>query len=255
MIYNEETAVTVSDFLLQIKAIKLNNTNPFTWASGLRSPIYCDNRITLSFPKVRTYIRQEFVKAIQEEFGDVDLVVGVATGGIAQGALIAQELGLPFAYVRSASKGHGLENMIEGVVEPGQSAVVIEDLISTGGSSLKAVRALKEAKCNVKGMLAIFTYKLKVAQDNFEKEVEQKRDQLEKYENLCKELGHPPAEVALAWLLHNPVVTAPIIGPRTLEQLESAVRATDIVLDEDTLKKLDEIFPGPGGEAPMAYAW
>ncbi len=170
MIYNEETAITVSDFLLQIKAVKLDNTNPFTWASGLRSPIYCDNRITLSFPKVRTYMRQQFVKMIQEEFGDVDLIVGVATGGIAQGALIAQELGLPFAYVRSASKGHGLENLIEGVVEAGQSAVVVEDLISTGGSSLKAVKALREADIIVKGMVAIFTYKLKAALDNFEKE-------------------------------------------------------------------------------------
>ncbi|MCK5337892.1 MAG: orotate phosphoribosyltransferase [Bacteroidales bacterium] len=170
MIYNEETAITVSDFLLQIKAIKLDNANPFTWASGLQSPIYCDNRVTLSFPKVRTYMRQQFVKAIQEEFGDVDVIVGVATGGIAQGALIAQELGLPFAYVRSQSKGHGLENLIEGVVEAGQSAVVVEDLISTGGSSLKAVKALREANCNVKGMVAIFTYNLKVAIDNFEKE-------------------------------------------------------------------------------------
>jgi len=170
MIYNEETAITVSDFLLQIKAIKLDNANPFTWASGLRSPIYCDNRITLSFPKVRTYMRQQFVKAIQEEFGDGDVIVGVATGGIAQGALIAQELGLPFAYVRSQSKGHGLENLIEGVVEAGQSAVVVEDLISTGGSSLKAVKALREAGCNVKGMVAIFTYKLKAALDSFEKE-------------------------------------------------------------------------------------
>lgn len=170
MIYNEETAITVSDFLLQIKAIKLNNTNPFTWASGLRSPIYCDNRITLSYPKVRTYMRQQFVKAIQDEFGDVDLIVGVATGGIAQGALIAQELGLPFAYVRSASKGHGLENQIEGVVEAGQSAVVVEDLISTGGSSLKAVKALQNVQCNVKGMVAIFTYQLPVAIENFKKE-------------------------------------------------------------------------------------
>lgn len=170
MIYNEETAVTVSDFLLQIKAVKLDNVNPFTWASGLRSPIYCDNRVTLSFPKVRTYIRQQFIKAIHEAFGDVDVIVGVATGGIAQGALIAQDLGLPFAYVRSQSKGHGLENLIEGVVEAGQSAVVVEDLISTGGSSLKAVKALREAECNVKGMVAIFTYKLKAALDNFEKE-------------------------------------------------------------------------------------
>ncbi len=170
MIYDEETAVRVSDFLLQIKAIKLNNTNPFTWASGLRSPIYCDNRLTLSYPKVRTYMRQQFVKAIQEVYGDVDAIVGVATGGIAQGALIAQELGLPFAYVRSTSKGHGLENMIEGVVEPGQSVVVVEDLISTGGSSLKAVKALREAKCNVKGMVAIFTYQLPAATESFEKE-------------------------------------------------------------------------------------
>lgn len=170
MIYKQETAITISDFLLQIKAIKLDNANPFTWASGLRSPIYCDNRITLSFPKVRTYIRQQFVSAIQEEFGDVEAIVGVATGGIAQGALIAQELGLPFAYVRSSSKGHGLENLIEGVVETGQSVVVVEDLVSTGGSSLKAVRALRAAGCTVKGMVAIFTYQLKTALDNFKKE-------------------------------------------------------------------------------------
>lgn len=115
-------------------------------------------------------MRQQFVKAIQETFGDVDVIVGVATGGIAQGALIAQEMGLPFAYVRSTSKGHGLENMIEGVVEAGQSVVVVEDLISTGGSSLKAVKALREAKCNVKGMVAIFTYQLPAAAESFEKE-------------------------------------------------------------------------------------
>ncbi|MEE4256697.1 MAG: orotate phosphoribosyltransferase [Bacteroidales bacterium] len=170
MIFNEETAYTVSDFLLQIKAIKLNNNNPFTWASGMRSPIYCDNRITLSFPTVRTYIRQQFVKAIQQEFGDVDLIAGVATGAIAQGVLVAQDMGLPFAYVRSSSKGHGLENLIEGKVEEGQSVVVVEDLVSTGGSSLKAVNALREAGCNVKGMVAIFTYQLPAAIKNFEKE-------------------------------------------------------------------------------------
>ncbi len=170
MIFNEETAVTVSDFLLQIKAIKLDNAKPFTWASGLKSPIYCDNRITLSFPKVRTYIRQQFVKAIQEAFGDVEAIAGVATGGIPQGALVAQELGLPFAYVRSASKGHGLENLIEGVVEKGQSVVVVEDLVSTGGSSLKAVQALRQAGCIVKGMVAIFTYNMKASVENFEKE-------------------------------------------------------------------------------------
>ncbi|NQT77024.1 MAG: orotate phosphoribosyltransferase [Bacteroidetes bacterium] len=170
MIYNEETAVTISDFLLQIKAIKLDNANPFTWASGLKSPIYCDNRITLSYPKVRTYMRQEFVKAIQEEFGNVDVIAGVATGAIALGALVAQELGLPFVYIRSSSKKHGLENKIEGVVEQGQSVVVVEDLVSTGKSSLTAVSALREAGCNVKGMVAIFTYDLKAAVDNFMKE-------------------------------------------------------------------------------------
>jgi orotate phosphoribosyltransferase len=170
MIYDKDTASTVSDFLLQIKAIKLNNNDPFTWASGMRSPIYCDNRITLSFPKVRTYIRQQFVKAIQDEFGDVDVIAGVATGAIAQGALVAQEMGLPFVYIRSESKKHGLENMIEGHIEAGQSVVVVEDLISTGGSSLKAVHALQAAKCKVKGMVAIFTYQLPVATENFKKE-------------------------------------------------------------------------------------
>lgn len=169
MKFNEEIAQNVSESLLQIKAIKLDIANPFTWASGLKSPIYCDNRITLSYPKIRTYIRQQFVKAINEEFGEVELIAGVATGAIAQGALVAEELGLPFAYVRSSSKGHGLENMIEGHIESGQSVIVVEDLVSTGKSSLAAVEALKNAGCNVKGMVAIFTYNLKVAIDNFEK--------------------------------------------------------------------------------------
>ncbi len=170
MVYTEETAVTVADFLLQIKAVKLNSSTPFTWASGLKSPIYCDNRITLSFPKVRTYMRQEFVKAIVQEFGDIDLVAGVATGGIPQAALIAQELGLPFVYVRAESKSHGLENKIEGITKSGQSAVVVEDLVSTGKSSLNAVTALRQAGCIVKGMVAIFTYNLRAATENFEKE-------------------------------------------------------------------------------------
>jgi len=169
MILNEETALVISDFLLQIKAIKLDITNPFTWASGLKSPIYCDNRITLSFPKIRTYIRQEFVKIINEEFGSVDVIAGVATGGIAQGALVAQELGLPFVYVRSSQKKHGLTNQIEGIVESGQSVVIVEDLISTGKSSLNAVNALREAGCNIKGMVAIFSYDLTIAKENFEK--------------------------------------------------------------------------------------
>ncbi len=164
---NKDSALTLAGFLLQIKAIKLNPTSPFTWASGLKSPIYCDNRITLSYHKIRTHIRQEFVKVIQEKYGMPDLIVGVATGGIAQGALVAQELGLPFAYVRPEKKAHGLANQIEGTIEEGQTAILIEDLISTGGSSLNAVQALRDAGITVKGMLAIFTYGLAVSTENF----------------------------------------------------------------------------------------
>ena len=163
----QETALTTAESLLQIKAIKLDIANPFTWSSGIKSPIYCDNRRTLSYPKIRTYIRQEFVKLINEEFGTVNLIAGVATGAIAAGVLVAQDLGLPFVYIRSEKKGHGLENQIEGVVESGQSVVVVEDLVSTGRSSLNAVAALREAGCNVKGMVAIFTYGLPEAEENF----------------------------------------------------------------------------------------
>ncbi len=170
MVYYEETACKVAELLLQIKAIKLDVENPFKWASGIMSPIYCDNRITLSYPIVRTYIRQEFVKIIQEEYSSADVIAGVATGGIAQGALVAQDLDLPFVYVRSSKKGHGLENNIEGKIEEGQSVIVLEDLVSTGGSSLNAVKALREAKCNVKGMVAIFSYGLGKALDAFKKE-------------------------------------------------------------------------------------
>jgi len=166
---NEETAIKVAELLLQIKAIKLNNKDPFIWASGLKSPIYCDNRITLSYPKIRNYIRQKYVEVINEEFGDADVIAGVATGGIAQGALVAQELGLPFVYIRSSKKGHGMSNQIEGVVESGQSVIVIEDLISTGKSSLNAVDALRDAGCRVMGMIAIFSYNLEIAKQNFEK--------------------------------------------------------------------------------------
>lgn len=169
MLINEEAALKIAEFLLQIKAIKLEPTKPFTWASGWKSPIYCDNRVTLSYPKVRTFIRQEFVNVINEQFGKPDVIAGVATGGIAQGALVAQEMGLPFVYVRSEAKKHGMTNMIEGMVEKGQSVVVIEDLISTGGSSLKAVEALRDKGCDVKGMAAIFTYGFKAANDNFKK--------------------------------------------------------------------------------------
>lgn len=165
MIVKEETALKIAEFLLRIKAIKLNTKEPFTWASGWKSPIYCDNRITLSYPTIRNYIRQQFVGIITEEFGDIDVVVGVATGGIPHGVLVAQDLGLPFAYVRGAKKDHGLSKRIEGVVESGQSVILIEDLISTGGSSLSAVQAVKEAGGSVKALLSIFTYGFKVAED------------------------------------------------------------------------------------------
>ena len=163
----EDSALKVSEFLLQIKAIKLQPSNPFTWASGWLSPIYCDNRKTLSYPQIRTYIRQQLSKAILEKFGKPDVIAGVATAGIAQGVLVAQDLGLPFVYVRSEPKSHGMTNQIEGVVESGQSVVVIEDLISTGKSSLKAVEALRSSGCEVKGMAAIFTYGFKIADENF----------------------------------------------------------------------------------------
>ena len=182
---NDESALKIAEFLLQIKAIKLQPNKPFTWASGWKSPIYCDNRVTLSYPKVRTFIRQQFVEGIMDTFGKPDVIAGVATGGIAQGALVAQEMGLPFVYIRSEAKKHGLTNMIEGVVEKGQSVVVIEDLISTGGSSLKAVDALREAGCDVKGMAAIFTYGFKTATDNFKKS-KCKLITLSNYETLIK---------------------------------------------------------------------
>ena len=165
---SKDDAYKIAEYLLQIKAVKLQPDQPFTWASGWKSPIYCDNRKTLSFPKIRTFIRQQFVEAINEKFASPDVIAGVATGGIAQGALIAQDLGLPFVYVRSEAKKHGLTNMIEGVIEKGQSVVVIEDLISTGGSSLKAVDALRDAGCKVNGLIAIFSYGFDTAKMNFE---------------------------------------------------------------------------------------
>jgi len=167
MILNEDNAIKVAEFLLQIKAIKLNPKDPFTWASGIKSPIYCDNRVTLSHPKIRTFIRQGYAESIIDHFGKPDVIAGVATGGIAQGALVAQELGIPFIYVRSEAKSHGRGNQIEGHFEPGQKVVVIEDLISTGGSSLKAVEALRAADLDVKGLIAIFTYDLSIAHENF----------------------------------------------------------------------------------------
>ncbi len=168
MILNKESAIKIAESLLQIKAIKLNPTSPFQWASGWNSPSYCDNRKTLSYPPVRTFIRQQFVDAIKEHFPNVEVIAGVATGGIAHGALVAEAMGLPFAYIRSSSKGHGMQNLIEGDIFEGQNVVVIEDLISTGGSSLKAVDALRENNCNVLGMVAIFTYGFELARKNFE---------------------------------------------------------------------------------------
>jgi len=167
MVRNEETAALIAEYLLQIKAIKLNRTKPFVWASGLHSPIYCDNRISLSYPKVRNYIRQQLVNQITEEFGTVDVIAGVATAGIPQGILTAQEMGLPFIYVRSSKKDHGLSNQIEGELREGQNVVVVEDLISTGKSSLNAVDAIRNAGGKVKGMGAIFTYGLPIADKNF----------------------------------------------------------------------------------------
>jgi orotate phosphoribosyltransferase len=166
----ENSAKKIAEYLLQIKAIKLQPSNPFTWASGWKSPIYCDNRKTLSFPVVRSYIRDSFYNVVSSRYPGAELIAGVATGAIAHGALAAEKLGLPFIYVRSEAKSHGLGNQIEGYYEKGQKVVVIEDLISTGGSSLNAVKALKEAGCDVLGMVAIFTYGFKKATDGFEAE-------------------------------------------------------------------------------------
>ncbi|MFP5471435.1 MAG: orotate phosphoribosyltransferase [Bacteroidia bacterium] len=167
--YNSVSALKVAEFLLQIKAVVLQPNEPFTWASGWKSPIYCDNRKTLSHPKIRTYIRQQFCEAIVMKYGKPDIIAGVATGGIAQGVLVAQELGIGFCYVRPEPKKHGLGNQVEGAVEKGQSVVIIEDLISTGNSSLNAVKALRDAGLAVKGMGAIFTYGFELAEENFKK--------------------------------------------------------------------------------------
>jgi orotate phosphoribosyltransferase len=166
MTNKSEIEQKVAEFLLQIKAIKLQPNNPFTWASGIKSPIYCDNRITLSHPTIRTYIRQKLTELVQDEFGSVGLIAGVATAGIPQGVLIAQELGLPFAYVRSSPKEHGTGSLIEGEID-GHRVVVVEDLISTGKSSLQAVNALRQAGCDVAGLVGIFSYGLDVATENF----------------------------------------------------------------------------------------
>lgn len=153
--------------LLNVKAIKLQPANPFTWASGWKSPFYCDNRKTLSFPDLRTFVKVELTRTILENFPEAEAVAGVATGAIAQGALVADALGLPFAYVRSKAKDHGMANLIEGELQPGTKVVVVEDLISTGGSSLKAVEALRAAGYEVVGMVASYTYGFPVAEQAF----------------------------------------------------------------------------------------
>ena len=155
---NEDVAAKVAEFLLQIKAVKLNPHHPFTWASGWKSPIYCDNRITLSYPTIRTFIRQAFAKMIEENFGKPDLIAGVATAGIPQGVLVAESLALPFAYVRPTMKGHGLKNQVEGEISAGQNVVVVEDLFSTGKSCLGVVGALRKRELFVKGAASIFDY-------------------------------------------------------------------------------------------------
>ncbi len=168
MIFNEQTARQVANSLLKIRAIKLSPKQPLTWASGLKSPIYCDNRKTLSYPDIREFIRNELTQAVLENYQGIEVIAGVATAGIPQGVLVAQELELPFVYVRPSKKSHGLTNQIEGDLPEKSSVVVIEDLVSTGKSSLNAVFTLREAGASIPGMAAIFTYGLPVADKNFE---------------------------------------------------------------------------------------
>lgn len=172
--------------LLQVKAIKLQPNNPFTWASGWLSPFYCDNRKTLSYPELRNYVKLELVHKVLECFPEAEVVAGVATGAIAQGALVADELNLPFVYVRSKPKDHGLENLIEGDLRPGMKVVVIEDLISTGGSSLKAVEAIRSNACEVIGMVASYTYGFPVAENAF-REANVRLETLTDYEHVVAE--------------------------------------------------------------------
>lgn len=163
----KQVETLLAEKLLKVSAIKLQPDNPFVWASGWNSPIYTDNRITLSYPEIRSFIKVELCRIIEERFPEAEAVAGVATGAIAQGALVADTLAKPYVYVRSSPKDHGLENLIEGNLKPGQKVVVVEDLISTGGSSLKAVQAIRNAGCEVVGMVAMFSYGFPVAQKAF----------------------------------------------------------------------------------------
>ena len=185
MIFNKDTAEKTAELLLQINAIKLNPSTPFLWASGWKSPIYCDNRLTLSFPAIRNYIRDEFSKNIEKQFGKPDVIAGVATGAIGIGVLVAESLGLPFVYVRPEAKKHGRKNQVEGFLQSGQNVVVIEDLISTGNSSLMAVEVLRNEGANIKGMAAIFSYGFDIANKNF-KNANVDLYTLSNYENLLK---------------------------------------------------------------------
>jgi orotate phosphoribosyltransferase len=186
MILNKDTAKKTAELLLQVNAIKLSPSKPFQWASGWNSPIYCDNRVTLSYPPVRVFLKEEMAKIAELEYGKPDVIAGVATGAIAIGVLVAQELGVPFIYVRPEPKKHGRKNQIEGHLESGQNVVVVEDLISTGMSSLNAVEALKEAGKVVKGMVAVFSYGFDVAAKNF-KEKNVNLATLSNYDNLLEQ--------------------------------------------------------------------
>lgn len=181
----ESLEMQIAARLLKIKAIKLQPANPFTWASGWKSPIYCDNRKTLSYPDLRNFIKLEIARIILEKHPETEAIAGVATGAIAQGAMVANELNLPFVYIRSSKKDHGLENLIEGDLRPGQKVVIIEDLISTGASSLKAVEAIRKDGCEVLGMLAIFTYGFPIAENQF-KDEKVELTTLSNYESVLK---------------------------------------------------------------------
>jgi len=213
MILNKDTAKKTAELLLQINAIKLEPENPFSWASGWKSPIYCDNRIILSYPAIRNYIREEMGKQVENIYGKPDVIAGVATGAIGIGVLVAEYLGLPFIYVRPEAKSHGRQNQIEGRLDPNQSVVVIEDLISTGKSSLNAVEALKANNANIKGMIAIFTYGFEIASENFAKENIELHT-LSDYEHLAEraiESGHIKEEqlnTLMEWR-KNPAIWKP----------------------------------------------
>ena len=176
----------VAEKLLKIKAVKLQPANPFTWASGWKSPIYCDNRKTLSYPTIRTFIKIQLARVIVEKYPEANAIAGVATGAIAQGALVADLLNLPFVYIRATPKDHGLENLIEGELKPDSKVVIIEDLVSTGGSSLKAVQAVRNFGCEVVGMVAIFTHGFPVSEQKF-KEAKVKLTTLSNYDAVIEE--------------------------------------------------------------------